>query len=561
MAFVQVKNLLQTLKIAAFTVAFFSSFFSHALTIVELVQQDLIATKSPKVNDTVGYCFQRSGCTVFYNSVDESIEAWKSLNPPGGGAEYVLNQIVLRNVACNPIDGCSTHYGTVYLKQYAISNGSYVRSNTFDLFSYDTQTKSCPPDTAPSFVIPVDINSVGEPTHCVNPADYQYYLDGENELKKNDDYCKTLVLDSGNNTAQDMCYSAGNGAACNLTQVSVGDATYYEGTGNEALGCGGSDKPPYDLAGTGDDKDNCMYSDGINYCEADRAKHCKNIQGSEICDEGCIDNGSKVFCDVREHADVGEGESKYLDDKGTCSIVSASASKGFCEDQGGSWDDAEDYKDAVCPVGGGTCSVPTAGLCQACFDAGGVWTPDGLPPTSPEEQASVEIAALIKQGNTKLTAIEAGARKTGESIISTIKSGNGKVVSAIDALTKITKDKATGAAAAKEEKETFTTTTGDVDKTAFNTLFDAASTAALKVENTAKELEIKNLMHSFINEGKSLFTITASGSGYEAKNLVMSSGTYDSSMGRFGFFFVLLAAPIMLAATVKSAQIILGKNS
>ena len=136
-----------------------------------------------------------------------------------------------------------------------------------------------------------------------------------------------------------------------------------------------------------------------------------------------------------------------------------------------------------------------------------------------------------------------------------IKTGNEKLVASIEDLTTITKK-----GLEQSDSETFLTTTALNDKTFLNSLFDATSVAALKVQNTADELEIKTLKNSIITEGNTLFTITATGSGYEARSLALTQGSFDIGLARFSYFFALLAAPIMLIASVYAGLIILGKN-
>lgn len=561
MAFVQVKNTLQTWRIAAFIVAFFSSFFSYSIdftllsgyppspiTVPIISNTSLDYYDSLYIGSNIGSVDATGDCQLAYPEVENgtlrNVSGRVDLigdNGEGGSKSYSLICMY---------EGWNSYGG--WHKVYD-SEATLVGFTVNQVVGYE-----CPSETRPSFTYYVSGES-GQMGLCYNPADMQHQLDEQNRLERNQDYCESLVLDSGNNSSSNACYSAYNGASCSVSQVTVGDATYYRGTGNEVLGCGSSDDPPFDSSGTGDSNDECVYSGGTNYCAANREQHCSTTNGTQICDDGCIDDGTTVMCDASRHNDVGEGESNVHDGNGTCSVIAASTSRGFCEDMGGTWDSTQDATEAACPSGTGSCSTPTAGLCGACLDTGGVWTPDTAVPTSPEQTATIEVAALVRRGNEMLTAIEHGQRQTTGTTVSTIKSGNNRIVAALEDLTAITS--ATSVADPEPEEETFTTTTGEVDKTVFNTLFDAASTASLKAENVAKELEIKNLKNTIINEGRSLFTISATGSGYEARSLVMSSGSYDSSFSRFGFFFVLLAAPIMLAATVKSAQIILGKNS
>ncbi len=480
-AYVQVKPLLQTWKIAAFIVAFFSSFFSYSAQVE--IDFSKLDGKTPQSTPIMGgRCFSYSQGNHPSDLDPKSCQEWVSGTHGHqryeGSEDYYSNNEVFSHACTQGFkDGAMHPCGTWVVWTL----GTYADGVVVDY------ALACPPDAFQSHTFAHDPDDDGDPDACYNPNDVQAQLNEKNQLNINDDYCKSLVLDSGNNIATNACYSAPNGAACSVSQVSIGDTTYYEGTANNPLGCGSADVPAYDTTGTGDERDGCLHSDGVNYCEANRDKHCQNISGTEICDDGCIDSGDKVFCDASKHPDVGEGESDYFNSNGTCSVIAASSSKGFCKEMGGTWDETQDYTETVCPVGSGTCSVPTGGHCQACFDAGGTWTPDPNAINSQETNASLEIAALVKKGNTKLAEIENTSRVASEVLTSTVKSGNNKLVAAIDALTKVTKDKPTGGGAAQEEREIYTTTTGAIDKSKINSLFDNASKTSL--ENDIEQLK------------------------------------------------------------------------
>lgn len=552
MAYVQVKNLLQTWKLAAFIVAFFSSFFSHSRDI----DFSGLDGKPPQV-------VSKYDC---YSTINGTNKVGSSTEPSGCAsvlvARYPPDSIPstgigsVKNVKFTQMGGFGnlTAQGTYSLCYQENVAGSCIgwHDNQTISFGYaqaSGTTKACPPDAFPSFTFGRDVDNDDELDTCYHPNDIQARINEQNELSKNDDYCKSLVLDSGNNTSSNACYSAYNGASCSVSQVTVGDSTYYKGIQNEPLGCGSSDDPAYDSSGTGDSKDSCLFSDGINYCEANRSKHCKNVGGTEICDDGCIDSGNAVFCDVTKHPDVGEGESDYFNDNGTCSVIAASSSKGFCKEMGGTWDETNDYSETSCPIGSGSCSTG-ASVCGACIDEGGVWTPDSNAQT--DINAINDVAQRVEDSNIKLSAIENSTRKSGEAIVSTVSSGNGKIVAAIEELTKITKDK-------EPEKETFTTTTGNIDKSKINSLFDASSKTALEAEITQLKIDTTTFINSAKAEAISLMTITVPNStGYEARNLTLTHGTFDMSLSRFDYFFKLLAGPVMLLCSVFAGFILLG---
>jgi hypothetical protein len=566
-AYVQVKNLLQTWKLAAFLVAFFSSFFVYSTDI----NYDALEAHGPQSTpEETGVCSLPTGdvsdvkpgeCHTMLDDHFQGILSATKYN--------------IQLVSSSPVYQDSTSY--VWPFNYTFQNSAWIgtieegliRGTNYGNFSIGAIgieiTKACPNDVYPEFTFGRDTDGDGEVDLCYNPQhikdQIQDALDAEADLEQNEKYCKELVLDSGNNTSSTACYTAYNGAQCSVSKVTTsGGDSYYKGTGNESLGCGSSEDPPYDSSGTGDDKDGCIYSGGKNYCQANKDKHCKSISGTEICDDGCISDGSTIMCDTSMHDDVGEGDSDSSNTNGTCSVIAASGSKGFCEDMGGSWDDSQDYVETSCPTGTGTCSVNTGGHCAACFDAGGVWTPDSTQtPLTSEDRNSFELASIAKQGNLKQSETINTISRGNESIISTMKSGDGKVVTAIEALTKITKDQANEAAEKEEERETFTTTTADIDKSKITALFDDASKATLQAEIVQLQADTTTFINQAKSEALTLMSITApSSTGYQARNLVMTQGTFDLSFSRFGNFFSLLAGPVMLLCSVIAAFILLG---
>lgn len=554
MAYVQVNNASHALKLAAFIVAFFSSFFSVADiftdgTVVTVPPKDIIQTSincsgggevssisaeghSFTNKELSGLCYS-SIQTKIVNKDTYNFCPGKKTNKVEGTSVYLLEVKYYPRFSNG---ACSTAYAT---DRNRITGGA----------TGVVEAQICPPDIAPLAISSTEINGQ---KRCYNPDDIP--TDEEDEEKEKE--CKGLVLDSGNNTAPDMCYTSPTGSkSCNIQKVTTGSGpntgTYYKGVSASLGGCVSSENPPYDDGGTGDAKDGCIYSDGVNYCAANKAKHCSTTQGSEICDDGCIGVGNELYCDTSKHPDVGEGDSNYFDDKGTCSVISASSSRGFCEDNDGVWDETTDYQETSCPAGAGTCSVAVAGLCASCFDAGGNWTPDPSALLSDEAKVGIENQALAKTGNNKLTQIEHGQRKTAEATQSTIKSGNAKVVAAIESLgQKLTEEK---------EKESFTTTTSTTDKSKINSLFDATATATLSAEIETLKTDITTSINSIRAEASSMMSITVpSTTGYEARNLTLTQGTFDMSLGRFSDFFKALAMPVMLICSILAGFILLG---
>jgi hypothetical protein len=550
-AYVQVNNASHALKLAAFIVAFFSPFFSQA----DIFSDGTVQTYTPKFTPKSTISCSWSGSVplgeVTVDGINLSAHALSSacvdLAVEFNSEKADFNRCEVPSVVVND-SGSGNVFINVTYKYSSRGTKCDYQGNDFGwagggLIS-ESESPECPPE---AFPLAVATTNVSGEMKCYNPDD----VPAEDKEKENE--CKSLVLDSGNNTASDMCYTSASGSkSCNVQKVTTdGGGSYYKGVSAAAGGCVSSEHPPYDDAGTGDKKDGCIYSEGTNYCAANRDKHCSTTVGVEICDDGCIDDGTNLYCDTSKHPDVGEGDSNYFDDKGTCSVISASSSRGFCEDNDGEWDETSDYQETSCPAGAGTCSVAVAGLCASCFDAGGTWTPDPSALLSDEAKVGIENQALAKTGNDKLTQIEHGQRKTAEATQSTIKSGNAKVVAAIESLgEKLTEDK---------EKESFTTTTSTIDKSKISSLFDATATATLSAEIETLKTDITTSINSIRAEASSMMSITVpSTTGYEARNLTLTQGTFDMSLGRFSDFFKALAMPVMLICSILAGFILLG---
>lgn len=550
MAYVQVNNASHALKLAAFIVAFFSPFFSVA---------DIFSDGTVPTVHSQTKTYSSISCGSFPFSSTLSVEGTSFTGKELSGMCYssISSKITAdkRYKACGIKKSEKVEGTTRYVLKISAPRQNGIYCNQFDsttlwqISGGVTKTEElqvCPPDSFPLATSSIEINGI---KLCYNPDD----VPSEEEDEEKDNECKSFVLDAGNNTASDMCYTSPTGSkSCNVQKVTTdGGGSYYKGVSASAGGCISSEHPPYDDAGTGDKKDGCIYSEGTNYCAANRDKHYSTTVGVEICDDGCIDDGTNLYCDTSKHPDVGEGDSNYFDDKGTCSVISASSSRGFCEDNDGVWDETTEYQETSCPAGTGTCSVAVAGLCASCFDAGGSWTPDPSALLSDEAKVGIENQALAKTGNNKLTQIEHGQRKTAEATQSTIKSGNAKVVNAIESLgEKLTEDK---------EKESFTTTTSTIDKSKINSLFDATATATLSAEVEILKTDITTSINSIRAEASSMMSITVpSTTGYEARNLTLTQGTFDMSLGRFSDFFKALAMPVMLICSILAGFILLG---
>jgi len=567
--YVQVKKL-RTWKLAAFIVAFFSSFFVNA----SIWDDGTITLLPPTTQPTNLRCssFSSEVCQ-FAHDDDQSFIVdyvlWKATqagqywdNEPYTYTSEVYNDLLNIEITQNFSHAYSVYQIRIY------HEGSYSVGFNVTIYQYESESTACPPSGSPSFTSDY-ITESG--LKCYDPTQLQAVLDDLSESQEDDNSCNRLVLDSGNNSADSMCYSHKAGLSCNVTKVDNGSYSYYKGTSSSPLGCAESDSPPYDASGIGSENDSCINSNGTNFCAANKYSHCSIIDTIEQCDAGCIELDGNFMCDAAQHPDVGEGDSNYFDDNGTCSVVAGSAYRGSCEDLGGVWEKEGDYTKTSCPASSisGTCSIATSGGCFSCLDTGGTWTPDPNAVLTNTEKGIQDVASLSQETNDTLRTIENTTRKGNESIISTLKTGNERLVGEIQTLTSTLSGTGTSTGGSSagvveaieelKEKETYTTTTTDVDKSKFNAMFDASSVAQLHSEITALKAEVQSELSSIRSSAAALMTVTVpSATGYQSRNLTLTQGSFDLSLSRFQDFFVLLAGPVMLICSILAGFIILG---
>lgn len=560
---------------AAFIVAFFASFFSHGQSAPDPFADGTIDLQPP-TSSTV-YKFN---CVVAGNGDFRSGPHYSESSDPTAHissciaigqhhAEQVPEDDICKsNSISYVIEGATLRF-TIDVKKWKYNTcGSYESHQAYHVQQLGTdEAQSCPPNGFPRYI---STHHTGDDSFmCFDPSQHEQYLLDQAESKSVDDFCKRLVLDSGNNSAGSMCYTAPSGVSCNVSRQSVGDTTYYSGTGQNIEGCSSSDDLPYDNSGTGEGNDGCFSSGGTNYCEANKNKHCTSVQGSQICDDGCFETQAGFYCDAAKHPDVGEGDSDYFDSQGTCSVVAGSAYKGVCEELGGTWDKSGDYTDTSCPATSisGSCSVGTNGGCFACLDAGGTWTPDPNAPLNNTEKGIQDVASLTQDTNDKLKTLELTNRKGNEALVSTIKSTNDKILSEL----KVLSGKGSGGVGAvvakldelkEEEKEPYTTTTDTNDRSLINGLFSAQKIAEVKASSEQIKTDIQTFISTSKAELSTLLTISApSSSGYQARSVDIKGSSFNLSLSRFSEYFGLLAGPVMLICSIIALFIILGRNS
>jgi hypothetical protein len=577
-----------TLK-ATFIVVFFASFFAHAE-----IDYSKLTPKSPKVEQldgvqgvtNIGFNYLIDGplsgldvndlCTTMYPESDKV----KNVS----GEWRLIEQY-------NEFDSL---YGA-YCKYDRWDNWGgphYVSTSEPIVFKASTSTRTfkfCPPDGAPDFTHP-KMNADGEPDFCYSVKEMQELLEHEAYLDEINGNCDNLVMDSGNNSSDSMCYTSPNGSSCNVEKVTTNyggsDFTYYKGTTAEELGCSNSDKPDFDRDGIGSGTDDCFTDASKNYCSASKEDKCLSPNGVEVCADGCLETTDGFFCDTDIHPPETSDGSDYFDTNGTCTVVAGSAYRGACEDLGGTWEKEADYTNTSCPAASiaGSCTVTTGGGCFACLDAGGTWTPDPNAVLSNAEKGIQDVASLTQETNDKLTVLELTQRKGNEALLAATDAGNQKVLdkliqitgkgegglggisSRLDGIkTAIENQGGSGGSTPTTPDETpdekYTTTTGTTDKSLMNSLFSPAKVAEVKAASEVIKTDIKSFVNTSKGELYALLTITApSSSGYTSRSVELKGASFDLSLNRMSSFFSLLAGPVMLLCSIISLFIILGKD-
>lgn len=437
----------------------------------------------------------------------------------------------------------------------------------------------CPPTGFSEFTYGLDENGDGVPDKCFNPQDFLGDGLGEHDAAELENYCDNLLIDSGNNTAENTCYTSNAGVSCEM-QVhrpegeTAFNQAYYSGIGHKVLGCESSEYPEHDKAGIGNTDDGCVANHvGGVYCEANKNDHCNIVQGSEICDDGCYTGtDNKFMCDPEIHPDVGEGDSDYFDDSGSCSVVAGSAFKGACEELGGIWDTTTDYNEDKCSGNTitGVCSTGATMGCYSCLDSGGTWSPVGGS-GSDGAAAGLDTTAIglnnlisaTESTNNKLDLVELSNRKLSQQIGSTIEGTSSRIEGKLSETNQILKD-ALGELKEinpEDESSTFTVTSELSDNSLLNSLFDDAAIQAIKTEQETLKQELSTLIDSINNEARALVSISVTGTGYQARTTQFTYGSVDLTLSRLEQFFILIGGAVLFAALVYSFIIIMGSRN
>ncbi|KGK00285.1 hypothetical protein [Thalassotalea sp. ND16A] len=438
------------------------------------------------------------------------------------------------------------------------------------LGAVNTESEGCEDSKGLGFTYPIE-------GFCYRETDLQDALSKGAQSSQNDSACEGLLLSSGSNTADAMCYTAASGLACELGKVSDQSGnSYYAGVGSQPLGCANSPNPFFNDGGD-NPNDSCMNvaanvgGETSNYCVANKEKHCSSVSGTEICDDGCLQIGEKFMCNPDKHPDVGEGSSDYFDDNGICSLLGGNAYRGACEELGGVWDKTMgDYTNVSCPAATayhGTCSITSHNSCYSCTDDGGQWSGAEIENYSVEAQATQDVANLTQKSNEKLDTMDNSIRKSGESVSSTMSSSADRIIAAIN-------NKPVGGGGASSEptniqpivdelkKQNDTAITSNtLENTGFTDLFNAAEMQKLNDEIAAIQNNIKDYQGTIKAELTSLINFTPpSGAGYQTRPLDIKGASIDISLSRFQSLFQQIQPAVYLLCSIAALFILLGSR-
>lgn len=433
-------------------------------------------------------------------------------------------------------------------------------------------TPVCPPETNPAHTILV---TEGAQNYCspVQPDVLETSLDQQ---------CSGSFLPVGANVAQSVCHTDKFGRSCSyeldIHDPNHGDSNgyqYYNGQSFVAS-CADSGLSEYADGQSGTDG-NCVAIDGQQYCQADRAKHCNNVAGELVCDDGCFQAPQApdiLLCDTSKHADADPDNQQnegYWDSDGSCSLGAIYRYRGMCEDYGGTWSPGEPAGDVCASPDDGFCSLGNQYLsCYSCLDAGGNWTPDS-PNAPPECDAETDPNCDINS-NKLLRQIEENTRKENQlsnenlgvlnKIDSSISQGVGQLNDSLRRIDQTIKDKPTGGGAGDDTPPTWGITfnqssereTGPLDD-----LFGEAQVAEVREQAIAAKETFSEYLSQIRTEASSLLEIDVTPGAYESTILDMTFGSFDVSWSRWMPGLSQLGNIIMLIAALVGLTIILRR--
>lgn len=215
---------------------------------------------------------------------------------------------------------------------------SYTHTNNFYPYSSlqgiakvkfsSQQTISCPPESFPNYIFPLDTDNNGEPEQCFNP------LELDNLSKCSELANSGSLLPQGSNSADLTCKTFQDGSMCGFSKVVQGTTTYYQP--NLEVNCfGENDIPDYDespLNPTPQPEQCVPYAGGFA-CAADPSNYCST---SGECVDGCGYVNDQFICFRDEQCTGASCEPAPVDcttvpDAPVCKDQQATPEPSFCE--------------------------------------------------------------------------------------------------------------------------------------------------------------------------------------------------------------------------------------
>lgn len=438
---------------AAFTVAFFMSFFSYSVE--NIFQNGVVDVKPPRIYSYVCVSANYAGISSHecaesqFDATFAACQSWANQKEPAATDDFWSYS------DWNCRYDAPTFNWVAYKTD--VDNGTTVEQVIWARLSLEANSDepSCPPEEFPDYQYIIFDDLGEEIVGCALPS--QINLVDSCDLASGNGQLNIDV------TSAMGCFTQPDGSVCEYHAESVGDGDKQIYVMNLEGDCYSNAWPTLDDNGVigelpiGDDT--CVTNGGIQFCSADPINECPN----GVCNEGCGYINDQFICTSEPPETPPECTENCDPDPPECT---------------------EDCDPIVIPCTG-DCDDPYTGLTVA-----------------------------ITEGLGELT-----------------------------------------------EKQTYTTITATVNKSAFDSLFSTDSIAILKSQSTVLEGQIQSFIQTAKDELNTMLTITApNSSGYQARSLAIFNSTFDLSLNRFSDFFVLLAGPVMLLCSIFALFIILGKD-
>lgn len=539
MAYAQVKNMLQTWKIAAFLVAFFSSFFAFSQD-AQVIELDRTDPKPPKMDGSVTVeCLDAYSNVIFGKvtstldaTVDEDLNNCHSVAEPIFLGRPIANDCPIESSTWStPSTFAVTHFYGYFCNPYTTTSNHKVKLGE----KKQEESTTCPPDGFPKHIYGNDNDNDGKIDVCYKKAD-----------ECPDGYLfKKIYVDNVLQCVPITCDTAGTQKDRWVTKANIYNAGAQSGTY-----CDGS----------------CAYSVG-GYQNENNYK--KNFTVTTVSTGMSCGNGND---DPWFH----EGEEGC-----TTSDVGTGTPRLACQnEQDPDPEEPNDGRDDE--------EVPPVNLIEEMEDL--IDIPQ-LPPELQETCDPLDPACAIRNLEKKLESegtetkiqevkihnqnvvamqkstnhIVDGIKQATENATQRNSDGLTMIGKAIEDLSKAIGDQNTtggnGDGDGDGGDDNYTTSTGAIDKSLFNSLFDATQVTQTQADIEQLKLDITAFINQSKSEAQALVTLSSMGGSYTPRPLEIKGQTLDLSLGRFESFFQALSGPILFICAILAAFIILRSNN